>query len=289
MKSDIRRTPQFLIYNAPQGGIKVEVTVKDETVWVTQKAMAELFGVQIPAISKHLKNIFEEGELDEEVVISILETTTLHGALVDKTQTSETKFYNLDAIISVGYRVNSRQATQFRQWATRTLREYIQKGFVLDDERLKQGQEFLGKDYFFMPKDVFLARVGWGEFLEHAEVHGNHYGTLKSNVYDAFAAGKSILMDIDVAGAEQIRDFVMTLPEGDVLRDGFVDVFIMPPSLEELRRRLVTRGEDASETIELRMKNAIAEMAAAPKYRHTLVNDILDDTYRHFKQILQEN
>ncbi|MCL2829273.1 MAG: virulence RhuM family protein [Betaproteobacteria bacterium] len=140
--------PLFLLYNTPQGDARIEVTIKDETLWVTQKAMAELFGVQIPAISKHLKNIFEEGELDEKVVISILETTTPHGAIADKTQTSATKFYNLDAIISVGYRVNSGQATRFRIWATKTLKEYIQKGFVLDDERLKQGQNFFGKDYF---------------------------------------------------------------------------------------------------------------------------------------------
>ena len=146
--NNLEKTPLFLMYNTPQGDVKVEVTIKDETIWVTQKAMAELFGVQIPAISRHLKNIFNEEELDEKVVISILETTTQHGALVNKTQTSETKFYNLDAIISVGYRVNSRRATQFRIWATKTLKEYIQKGFVLDDERLKQGQSFLGKDYF---------------------------------------------------------------------------------------------------------------------------------------------
>jgi len=146
--SSIEKKPLFFIYNAPQGGVEVEVTVRDETLWVTQKAMAELFDVGVPAISKHLKNIFEEGELDEKVVISILETTTPHGALADKVQTSETKFYSLDAIISVGYRVNSRRATQFRIWATTTLKEYVQKGFVLDDDRLKQGQALFGKDYF---------------------------------------------------------------------------------------------------------------------------------------------
>jgi hypothetical protein len=139
---------QFLIYNAPQGSVKVDVVVKDETLWATQKAMATLFGVQIPAISKHLKNIFEEGELDPKVVVSKMEITTLHGAIADKTQKNETQFYNLDAIISVGYRVNSAKATQFRIWATKILKEFIQKGFVLDDERLKQGQTVFGKDYF---------------------------------------------------------------------------------------------------------------------------------------------
>jgi len=139
---------QFLIYNTPQANIRIDVVVKDETIWLTQKAMAELFNVHVPAISKHLKNIFEEGELAEKVVISILETTTKHGALVDKTQTKDTKFYNLDAIISVGYRVNSAKATQFRIWATQTLKEFITKGFVIDDERLKQGKTAFGKDYF---------------------------------------------------------------------------------------------------------------------------------------------
>jgi hypothetical protein len=139
---------QFLIYHAAGEDVSVNAVVKDETIWLTQKAMAELFEVQTPAISKHLKNIFEEGELDEKVVISKMEITTAHGALPDKTQTKDTQFYNLDAIISVGYRVNSRRATHFRIWATGVLKEYMTKGFTLDDERLKQGKTAFGKDYF---------------------------------------------------------------------------------------------------------------------------------------------
>ncbi|MVX34411.1 virulence RhuM family protein [Myroides sp. LoEW2-1] len=139
---------QFLLYNTPQFNTKINVVVKDETIWLTQKAMAELFDVKVPAISKHLKNIFEEGELDEQLVISKMETTTPHGAIAEKKQTKETNFYNLDAIISVGYRVNSSKATQFRIWATNTLKEFITKGFVIDDERLKQGKTAFGKDYF---------------------------------------------------------------------------------------------------------------------------------------------
>ena len=108
---------QFLLYDLPDESAKVQVVVRDETIWMTQKAMGVLFGVQAPAISKHLKNIFESGELNPEVVISKMETTTQHGAIAGKTQTSETNFYNLDAIISVGYRVNSTKATRFRQWA----------------------------------------------------------------------------------------------------------------------------------------------------------------------------
>lgn len=139
---------KYLIYSTPDEDVAVNAVIKDETIWLTQKAMAELFDVGIPAISKHLKKIFEEGELEEKVVVSILETTTEHGAIEGKIQTKPTRFYNLDAIISVGYRVNSRKATNFRIWATGILKEYMTKGFAMDDERLKQGKTAFGKDYF---------------------------------------------------------------------------------------------------------------------------------------------
>lgn len=141
------QTTEFLLYTVPEGAVKVEVLLNSETLWLTQARMAELFGVGVPAISKHLKNIFESGELQEEVVVSILENTTEHGAIAGKTQTNKVKYYNLDAVISVGYRVNSAQATRFRIWATALIKEYIIKGFVMDDERLKNGRYF-GKDYF---------------------------------------------------------------------------------------------------------------------------------------------
>ena len=137
-----------LLYTTPEGAVKVNAVLKDETLWLTQLAMAELFGVQKAAISKHLKNIFTDGELEEGVVVSKMETTTPHGAIAGKTQEHAVNFYNLDAIIAVGYRVNSRRATQFRIWATKILREYIVKGFALDDNRLKQGGKPFGKDYF---------------------------------------------------------------------------------------------------------------------------------------------
>lgn len=138
---------EFLLYTAPGGTIKVEVLLSNESIWLTQERMAELFGVQRPAITKHLKNIFESNELQEELVCSILEHTTEHGAVAGRTQTQKVKYYNLDAVISVGYRVNSAQATQFRIWATQLIKEYIIKGFAMDDERLKNGRYF-GKDYF---------------------------------------------------------------------------------------------------------------------------------------------
>ena len=138
----------FLIYNIENTEERIQVILKEDTIWLTQKAMGELFGVNSPAISKHLKNIFLEGELDENMVVSILENTTQHGAIMGKTQTKKVKYYNLDAIISVGYRVNSSKATKFRIWATKVLKEYMIKGFVMDDNRLKQGSEAFGKDYF---------------------------------------------------------------------------------------------------------------------------------------------
>lgn len=133
---------KFILYQTPNGEVKLSVLLKDETIWLTQKMMAELFDVGVPAINKHLSNIFESHELEENSVISILETTATDG------KNYKTKFYNLDAVISVGYRVNSSKATQFRIWATKTLKEFILKGFVLDDNRLKQGETFFGKDYF---------------------------------------------------------------------------------------------------------------------------------------------
>ncbi len=139
---------EIIFYQGDDGNVKIEVFYHDETFWMTQKKIAELFGVQRPAITKHLKNIFEEGELEEDSVSSILEHTADDG------KKYKTTFYNLDTIIAVGYRVNSNKATKFRVWATKVLTEFITKGFVLDDERLKQGKHF-GKDYF----DELLERI----------------------------------------------------------------------------------------------------------------------------------
>jgi hypothetical protein len=140
---------EIILYTTPQGDVKLEVIVQDETVWLTQKAMGDLFGVAKSTISEHLSNIFHSQELIESSVVRKIRTTAADG------KNYNTQFYNLDAIISVGYRVNSQQATQFRIWATQTLKEFIIKGFVLDDERLKQGKKLFGKDYF----DELLERI----------------------------------------------------------------------------------------------------------------------------------
>lgn len=139
---------EIIFYQSENGNIKIEVLFRAETFWMTQKKLSELFDVQRPAITRHLKNIFESGELEEKSVSSILEHTAEDG------KKYKTTFYNLDAIIAVGYRVNSGRATKFRIWATKMLKEFIIKGFVIDDERLKQGKHF-GKDYF----DELLERI----------------------------------------------------------------------------------------------------------------------------------
>ena len=136
---------QFLIYNTPKENIKVNVVVKDETIWLTQKAMAELFECTSDNISLHLKNIFLDGELDENSTVEKISVVQKEGVREVKRKQN---FYNLDAIISVGYRVNSAKATQFRIWATKILKEFIVKGFVMDDDRLKQGETTFNKDYF---------------------------------------------------------------------------------------------------------------------------------------------
>jgi hypothetical protein len=141
----------IIFYSTPTGEVKIEVIYNDETFWLTQKRMAALFGMEVPAINKHLSNIYETGELDEKATISILETIQQECRRMVK---RNVEFYDLDAIIAVGYRVNSHQATQFRIWSTKTLRECIIKGFVLDVQRLKQGKRF-GKDYF----DELLKRI----------------------------------------------------------------------------------------------------------------------------------
>lgn len=141
----------IILYSTPEGNVKVEVVFNNETFWLTQKAMAYLFAVEVPAISKHLANIYDTNELQKEATISILETVQKVGARNVK---RNVEFYRLDATLAVGYRVNSAQATQFRIWATNTLKEFITKGFILDDERLKQGKNF-GQDYF----DELLERI----------------------------------------------------------------------------------------------------------------------------------
>ena len=139
---------RFLIYKTAAEDVSVDALIRDDTIWLTQKAMAELFAIDKSGISRHLKNIFESGELEEQVVVAKIAIPTKHGAIPGKEQQTPTNYYNLDAIISVGYRVDSIRATHFRKWATSVLKEYMIKGFAMDDDRLKLGKTIFGKDYF---------------------------------------------------------------------------------------------------------------------------------------------
>lgn len=147
MSDNYLQKTEFLLFQSQDGAdeARIQVAVKDETIWLTQKGMADLFGVGVPAVAKHLENIYQDAELQRDATISILEMVRQEGS---RSVSRKVMFYNLDAIISVGYRVNSRRATQFRIWATGVLKEYMRKGFALDDERLKQGRAVFGKDYF---------------------------------------------------------------------------------------------------------------------------------------------
>ncbi|MBQ9044094.1 MAG: virulence RhuM family protein [Eggerthellaceae bacterium] len=177
---------EILMYESEDGQTRLEVQLDGETVWLTQAQIAELFGIGIPGISKHLKNIFEEGELEQDVVVSKMEIATQHGAIAGKTQKSIVNVYNLDAVISVGYRVNSKRATHFRRWATGVLRDYIVKGFALDDERLKRGDS----NY-------------WRELLDRIRDIRSSEKMLYRQVLDLYATA----VDYDPSAEETVRFF----------------------------------------------------------------------------------
>lgn len=152
--------------------------------------------------------------------------------------------------------------------------------------RNPRGEEVDGEDYFFLPDETFVRKIEAGDFLENAMVHGKRYGTLKATIEDAFAERQSVILDIDVAGAAQVRAKVAALTQDDPLKKGFVDIFIKAPSIAELRRRLVKRNEDSAEQIELRLKNAENEEKSAHLYQHVIVNDDLDRAYGELKSII---
>ena len=246
---------EFLLYESDE---KIEVVMKDETIWATQKSIAGLFDVGVPAISKHLKNIFELGELDEKVVISILENTTQHGAIEGKTQTRNVKFYNLDAIISVGYRVNSQKATKFRIWATDILKDYIQKGFKIDVERMKQGESVFGKDYFRelletvrsiraserrvwqQITDIF-AEISY-DYDKNAEITKEFYATVQNKFHFAIT-GKTaaeIIQDSADKGKENMGLATWkNAPDGRILQS---DVIVAKNYLSEKQIRSLERN-----------------------------------------------
>ena len=245
----------FLIYNTPEENTSINAVVKDETIWLTQKAMAELFDVEVPAISKHLANIFTDGELKQEATVSKMEIVQMEG---NRNVKRTRDFYNLDAIISVGYRVNSRKATNFRIWATGILKEYMTKGFVMDDERLKQGKTAFGKDYF---KEL-LERVRsiraserriWLQITDifqecsidydkNAEVTRDFYSMVQNKFHYAIT-GKTAAEIIDTSADKTKENMGLTTwknaPNGRILKS---DVTIGKNYLEEKQIRQLERA-----------------------------------------------
>ncbi len=243
---------EIIFYRTPDGDKKIEVTFQDENFWMTQKAIARLFGVEVPAISKHLGNIYETGELERKATISILETVRREGARSVK---RKLEYYSLDAIIAVGYRVNSYQATQFRIWATKTLKEFIIKGFVLDDERLKQGQRF-GRDYF----DELLERIREiraserrfyqkitdiyalaADYDKDAPITKEFFATVQNKLHWAITGKTAAETIYDSANAEKIHMGLTSwkqAPEGKILKS---DVSVAKNYLSEAHIRELNR------------------------------------------------
>lgn len=246
---------KFLIYNTPEEDVSINAVVRDETIWLTQKAMAELFDVEVPAISKHLSNIFFEGELKVEATVSKMEIVQTEG---NRNVKRTMDFYNLDAIISVGYRVNSRKATNFRIWATGILKEYMTKGFAMDDDRLKQGKTAFGKDYF---KEL-LERVRsiraserriWLQITDifqecsidydkNAEVTHEFYAMVQNKFHYAIT-GKTAAEIIDTYADKTKENMGLTswknAPEGRILKS---DVTVGKNYLEEKQIRRLERA-----------------------------------------------
>lgn len=246
---------RFLLYDADE---KVEVLVQDETIWATQKALSNLFDVGIPAISKHLKNIFETGELDEKRTVSKMEIVQKEGGRNVK---RETTFYNLDLIISIGYRVNSQKATKFRIWATNVLKEYIQKGFKIDVERMKQGENVFGKDYFRelietvrsiraserriwqQLSDIF-AEISY-DYDKNAEITKQFYATVQNKFHYAIT-GKTAA-EIVYGSADKDKEYMglttwKNAPDGRILQS---DVTVAKNYLSEKEIRSLERNVSA--------------------------------------------
>jgi hypothetical protein len=309
----------IIFYNTPTGDVKIEVIFNDETFWLTQKRLAELFGVEVPAISKHLKNIFESNELQEDSVVSKMETTASDG------KKYLTSFYNLDAIIAVGYRVNSYQATQFRIWATKTLRDYIVKGFVLDDARLKQGQRF-GKDYFdellerireiraserrFYLKITDIYEQCSIDYNKDAEITQIFFKTVQNKLHFAISGKTAAQIIAERASAEKPNMGLQTFknaPTGKVLKGdiGVAKNYLIEKEIKELER-VVTMYLDfaelqASRQIPMKMGDWISRLDAflqfneyqilkdAGKVSHEVAIKLAEKEYDKFRVIQDQN
>jgi hypothetical protein len=312
----------IIFYNTPAGDVKIEVIFNDETFWLTQKRMAELFGVEVPAINKHLSNIYETGELNKEATISILETVQQEGTRMVR---RNVEFYNLDAIIAVGYRVNSHQATQFRIWATKTLREFIIKGFVLDDERLKHGKRF-GKDYFdellerireiraserrFYLKITDIYEQCSIDYNKDAEITQKFFKTVQNKLHWAITGKTAAELIADRADASQPNMGLTTwknAPKGKILKTdiGTAKNYLQEKEIKELER-IVTMYLDFAELqaerqIPMKMADWVTRLDAflqfneyqilkdAGKVSHEVAMKLAEKQYEKFRVIQDKN
>jgi hypothetical protein len=312
----------IIFYNTPTGDVKIEVVFNDETFWLTQKRMAELFGVEVPAINKHLSNIYETGELNKTATISNLETVQQEG---NRKVKRNVEFYNLDAIIAVGYRVNSHQATQFRIWATKTLREFIIKGFVLDDERLKQGTRF-GKDYFdellerireiraserrFYLKITDIYEQCSIDYNKDAEITQTFFKTVQNKLHYAISGKTAAQIIAERASAEKPNMGLQTwknAPSGKVLKGdiGIAKNYLIEKEIKELER-VVTMYLDfaelqASRQIPMKMADWVTRLDAflqfneyqilkdAGKVSHEVALKLAEGAYAKFRIVQDRN
>jgi hypothetical protein len=320
--SDSPQHNDIIFYNTPTGNIKIEVIFNDETFWLTQKRMAELFGVEVPAVSKHLANIFETNELIKNATVSILETVQQEGG---KNVKRKLEFYNLDAIIAVGYRVNSIQATQFRIWATKTLREFIIKGFVLDDERLKQGKNF-GMDYFdellerireiraserrFYLKITDIYEQCSIDYNKGADITQKFFKTVQNKLHFAISGKTAAQIIAERASAEKPNMGLQTwknAPSGKVLK-GDINIaknYLIEKEIKELER-VVTMYLDfaelqASRQIPMKMVDWITRLDAflqfneyeilkdSGKVSHEVAVQLAEKEYDKFRVIQDRN
>ncbi len=271
----------FMLYAGDDEKMHVRVLVHAETLWLPLAQIAELFGVQIPAISKHLKNIFESGELDREATVSKMEIVQTEGAR--RVQRS-IDYYNLDAIIAVGYRVSSRRATQFRIWATQVLKEYIKKGFVLDDERLKQGKQVFGQDYFLeLLERVRSIRASERRIYQQitdifaecsidydpkAEITHNFYAMVQNKFHYAITGQTAAEIIHDKADRNALHMGLLTwknAPHGRVLSSDVTVAknYLAEPEIKRLERTISGFFDYIENIIENRLQMTMADMAQA--------------------------
>lgn len=312
----------IIFYNTPTGDVKIEVIFNDETFWLTQKRMAELFGVESHTITYHLKEIYKTGELEETATARKIRVVQKEG---NRDVSRDLDFYNLDAIIAVGYRVNSYQATQFRIWATKTLREFIIKGFVLDDERLKQGKRF-GKDYFdellerireiraserrFYLKITDIYEQCSIDYSKDAEITQKFFKTVQNKLHWAITGKTAAELIADRADASQPNMGLTTwknAPKGKVLKTdiGTAKNYLQEKEIKELER-IVTMYLDFAELqaerqIPMKMADWVTRLDAflqfneynilkdAGKVSHDVAMKLAEKEYSKFRVIQDRN